>query len=107
MHIEEITVKELKNKMDNKEAFTLIDVREPHEYNMSNIEGALHIPLGELGNELSSFNKNGYYILQCRSGKRSAADCELMQSAGFTNVVNLQGGILSWAEEIDGSLEVQ
>ncbi len=102
--VKEITVTTLKKKIDNGEDFILIDVREEHEYHICNIEGATLMPLGGLHDELGSLNKSHEYVIQCRSGKRSAAACELMIEDGFTNVVNLAGGILAWAQEIDPSM---
>jgi rhodanese-related sulfurtransferase len=102
--VKEISVTDLKQKIDKNEDFTLIDVREEHEFHLCNIEGATLMPLGGLHDELGSLNKSHEYVIQCRSGKRSASACELMQDAGFTNVVNLAGGILAWADEIDSSM---
>src|ERR1700755_2559246 len=104
--MQEITVQELKEKLDNKEDFQLIDVREDFEYEMSNLGGLL-IPLGGILIEAEQIAKDKPVIVQCRSGKRSAAAImQLEQQFGFNNLYNLQGGILAWAEEIDPSIEV-
>jgi rhodanese-related sulfurtransferase len=104
--MKEITVLELKEKMDKGEDFQLIDVREDFEYEMSNLGGLL-IPLGGILIEAEQIAKDKPVIVQCRSGKRSAAAiAQLEQQFGFTNLYNLKGGMLAWAEEIDPSIEV-
>ena len=105
--MKEITVQELKAKKDAGEDFFLLDVREQHEYYISNIDGVL-IPLGDLPNRVSEIEeqKESEVVVMCRSGKRSANACEFLQSQGFTNVSNLVGGVNKWAEEIDPSLPV-
>jgi rhodanese-related sulfurtransferase len=104
--MKEITVLELKGKMDKGEDFQLIDVREDFEYEMSNLGGVL-IPLGGILIEAEQIAKDKPVIIQCRSGKRSAAAiAQLEQQFGFTNLYNLKGGMLAWAEEIDPSIEV-
>lgn len=103
--MKEISVQELKEKKDNGEDFQLIDVREDFEYEMSNLGGEL-IPLGGIMIEANKIDKNKPVIIMCRSGKRSAAAIMQLEQQGFTNLYNLQGGILAWAEEIDPSIEV-
>ena len=95
----DITVQELKTKLDNKEDFVFIDVREPHEYEEANL-GATLIPLGsvlEKVPELKEF-KDKEVIIHCRSGARSGMAQQLLQAEGFTNVRNVLGGILAWNE---------
>jgi rhodanese-related sulfurtransferase len=104
--MKEKTVQELKEMMDNHEDFQLIDVREDFEYEMSNLGGTL-IPLGGILIEADKIARDKPVIVQCRSGKRSAAAImQLEQQLGYTNLYNLQGGILAWAEEIDPSIQV-
>ena len=104
--MKEISVQELKEMMDNHEDFQLIDVREDFEYEMSNLGGVL-IPLGGVLIEADKIAKDKPVIMMCRSGRRSAAAImQLEQQFGFTNLANLQGGILAWAEEIDPSIQV-
>ncbi|MDB5025864.1 MAG: rhodanese-like protein [Mucilaginibacter sp.] len=104
--MKEISVKELKEKMDEGEDFQLIDVREDFEYEMSNLGGIL-IPLGGILIEAEQIAKDKPVIVQCRSGKRSAAAImQLEQQFGFTNLYNLKGGLLAWAEEIDPAINV-
>ncbi|MBS1523666.1 MAG: rhodanese-like domain-containing protein [Bacteroidetes bacterium] len=104
--MKEINVEELKKMMDKGEDFQLIDVREDFEYEMSNLGGLL-IPLGGILIEAERIAKDKPVIVQCRSGKRSAAAiAQLEQNFGFTNLYNLQGGILAWQQEIDPTIEV-
>ncbi|MOA48899.1 putative adenylyltransferase/sulfurtransferase MoeZ [compost metagenome] len=104
--MKEITVQDLKKKIDNNEDFQLIDVREEFEYQDANLGGVL-IPLGNILLEADKISKDKDVVIHCRSGKRSAAAImQLEQQFGFTNLANLQGGILAWAAEIDPSLKV-
>jgi rhodanese-related sulfurtransferase len=104
--MKEITVEELKQKIDNNEDFQLVDVRETFEYEMSNLNG-LNIPLGGLLIEVDKIATDKPVIMQCRSGKRSAAAVmQLEQMHGFTNLYNLEGGILAWQREFDPSMPV-
>jgi molybdopterin/thiamine biosynthesis adenylyltransferase/rhodanese-related sulfurtransferase len=96
-----ISVRELKAKMDRTENFTLIDVREPYEYEMARIEGSQLIPLGELETRVHELPRTGTLILQCHSGGRSEHAVRLLQEAGFDNAVNLEGGIDAWSVEVD------
>lgn len=101
----EITVQELKEKLDKGEDFQLIDVREDFEYETSNLGGQL-IPLGGILIEADKVSKDKPVVVMCRSGKRSAAAIMQLQQLGYTNLYNLQGGILAWASEIDPTLNV-
>lgn len=103
--MKEITVIELKELIDNKEDFQLIDVRETFEYETSNLGGD-NIPLAEVLNKLEDISKDKHVILQCRSGKRSAQALQLLASKGYTNLSNLKGGILAWKESIDPEMIV-
>ncbi len=99
-----ITVSELKKMIDNKDDFQLIDVREEYEYENANINGVL-IPMGEIATRLDEISKDKKVIIQCRSGARSANVIGFLeQNYGFTNLYNLEGGIMAWANEIDDSL---
>lgn len=103
--MQEITVQELKEKMDNNEDFQLIDVREDFEYETSNIGGLL-IPLGGILIEADKVNKDKPVVVMCRSGKRSAAAIMQLEQMGYTNLSNLKGGMLAWAEDIDPDIIV-
>lgn len=96
-----ITVEELKHKMDNGEKINLIDCREPHEYEEANLGGKL-IPLGKIQTmqvEEIEHLKDEELIVHCRSGKRSLMACQMLDTMGFTNTFNLTGGILEWQEK--------
>ena len=99
--MEEITVRELKQRMDSGETLTVIDVREPYEYAIARIPGTKLIPLGQIAERAGELDPNAEIILQCRSGKRSADALNQLKAKGFTNLKNLVGGILAWSEEID------
>ena len=102
--MKEISVSKLKEMIDKKEDFQLIDVREEHEFDICNINGEL-IPMGEVMENVDKISKNKTVVVHCRSGKRSATVINaLEQQHGFTNLYNLQGGILAWAQEIDPSM---
>ena len=104
--IKEITVKELKNKFDNDEDFMLLDVRNIQEVLFSKINGSIHIPMNEIMDRINELDSNKEIIIQCKSGKRSARVCEYLMTQNFNNVKNLKGGIISWADEIDSSIQV-
>lgn len=101
-----ISVKELKKIIDSDKQYTLIDVREQAEYDVANMNGKL-IPMSEITNRYAEISKDGKAIIHCRSGKRSADVIHwLEQNHGYTNLYNLEGGIIAWANEIDPSLNV-
>src|SRR3989338_10076667 len=100
--IKEITVEELKRKMDEKANIVLLDVRQQEEHEYVNIGGAL-IPLNELQGRLGELDKNAETVVYCRSGSRSARAGAFMQPQGFPNLPNLPRRILAWAEKIDPS----
>ncbi len=97
---EDIRVKELKDRMDAGEDFTLLDVREAHEREQFNIGGAF-IPLGALMSRMGELedHKEDEVIVYCRSGNRSGLAKEFLERAGFKNVRNLLGGMLDWSEQ--------
>ena len=101
--VPEITVQELKSKLDNGEQINVLDVREPHEYEVANI-GVKLVPLGELPRRLAEFDQNENFAIHCKTGGRSAKAVKLLQDAGFGNVYNVKGGITAWSEEIDPSV---
>jgi adenylyltransferase/sulfurtransferase len=100
----EIDPVEVKNKFDRGDKFTLIDVREPHEYQICRIPGSRLIPLGSLPNELPSLDLGGEYVMQCKSGVRSGKATDFLRQAGFKNVRNMKGGILAWSDKVDPSV---
>jgi len=102
----DITAPELAQRLRQDNSIHLIDVREPHELEISRLEGAELIPLGQLAGRLSELNSADELVLFCKSGTRSARALELLLSAGFRKVKNLKGGINAWAREVDQSLPV-
>ena len=101
--VPEITVEELKRKLDAGDNVLVLDVREPHEYQICNIGGHL-IPLGDLPKRIAELDPGRETVVHCRSGVRSAKAVFQLQRAGFANVTNLQGGILAWADKIDPAM---
>lgn len=99
--VKEITVQELYEMQTKGEDFQLIDVREPYEYEISNLGGEL-IPLKEVTDNIDKISSSKKVVVHCRSGARSAQAIEaLKKKFGFDNLYNLKGGILAWANEID------
>ena len=104
--MKEITVQELQAKLNNKENFQLIDVREIYEHEAASIGGEL-IPLATVLDNVNKISKDKQVVIYCRSGNRSGvAIRQLEQQFGFTNLYNLKGGILAYARDIDPSLSV-
>lgn len=102
--MKEIDVKELKQKIDNKEDIVIIDVREPYEADLATL-GAKLIPMGEIDARRNEIPTNKPVVVHCRSGMRSASVIELLTSLyGFDNLYNLKGGIIAWSQEIDPSI---
>ena len=103
--IPQMTVQELKRKQDAHEDFFLLDVREPHEVPIASL-GARLIPVGSLEARVGEIpvSKDSEIVIHCRSGARSQKAALILRNAGFTNVSNLAGGILDWADKIDPSL---
>ena len=101
----EITVLELKSKMDKGGDFQLIDVREAHEREFANIGGD-HILMGEIAQNIDKISKTKEVVIYCRSGIRSARVANFLEkNHGFNNLYNLTGGILAWSDQIDNSIQ--
>src|SRR5438067_3943048 len=100
---DEIQVEELKKRLDRGDDIYVLDVREPHEYDICNIGGHL-IPLGELPNRVNELDTSKEIVAHCRSGMRSAKAVDFLRQAGFKKVHNLAGGILAWADRVDPSM---
>jgi len=101
--ISEITVQELKTLRDSHADFLLLDVRNPDEYALCNLDGKL-IPFPELPSRLNELNPEQKIVIHCHAGGRSARATEFLKSQGFKQVFNLRGGITAWATEIDPSM---
>jgi len=102
--VPQLTVKELKSRIDAGEDVFILDVREPYEYQIANIGGKL-IPQNDVPQHLAEIDRNREIVVQCRSGGRSQKIAEFLQQSGYTKVVNLAGGILAWADEIDPKMQ--
>jgi adenylyltransferase/sulfurtransferase len=98
--VPEIQVEELKRRLDAGEDVFVLDVREPHEYQICNIGGHL-IPLGDLPKRVNELDSSREIVAHCRSGARSAKAVNFLRQAGFRKVHNLAGGILAWADRVD------
>ena len=96
-----ISVQELKAKMDAGEAFELIDVREPFEFEIARIDRAKLIPLSEISERANELRREQAFIIHCHSGRRSAQAVRLLKQRGFNKVYNLEGGIDAWSDFID------
>jgi len=97
----DLTPAEVKAKIDRGEDFVLIDVREPHEYQIAKIGYAKLIPLGELPKRLNELNTADEIVMHCKSGMRSAKAVDLLKQSGFKKVRNMRGGILAWSDTVD------
>ncbi len=100
----DITPKELEARLQQGKHLKIIDVREPHEWEISHIEGATLIPLGTLAAHMSELDSAEEIVLQCKTGGRSMKALELLRTAGFRKLKNLKGGINAWAREVDPRL---
>jgi sulfur-carrier protein adenylyltransferase/sulfurtransferase len=102
----DVTVTELKESLDRGDEITLIDVREPYEWEIGNLGpyGARIIPLGDIPERFGEIDPTGDVVVYCRSGARSGRVAEFLREQGYSRVRNLEGGILAWAEEIDPSI---
>ncbi|MCH2215536.1 MAG: rhodanese-like domain-containing protein [Flavobacteriales bacterium] len=101
-----ITVHELKQKLDNNEEIQIIDIREIHEVDSGNM-GGLHIPMASLLERIDQVEKEKTVVIHCKSGSRSQAMVHILRKEkGLENVLSLKGGIEAWAKEIDPSIMV-
>jgi adenylyltransferase/sulfurtransferase len=101
--VPEMTPRELKQRLDRGDDLFVLDVREPHEYQICNLNGYL-IPLGDLPKRVHELDSSREIVAHCRSGKRSADAAEFLRKAGFRKIWNLKGGILAWSDEVDPSV---
>jgi rhodanese-related sulfurtransferase len=101
--VPEISPRELKQRLDHGDDLFILDVREPHEYQICNLKGHL-IPLGELPRRVHELDSSHEIVAHCRSGKRSAEAVDFLRKAGFRKIHNLHGGILAWSTEVDPSV---
>jgi adenylyltransferase/sulfurtransferase len=97
----EIEPTEVKAKLDRGDDFLLIDVREPHEYQICSIPGAKLIPLGDLAKRMNELDSAKEIVAHCKSGVRSGKAVDFLRQAGFKKVRNMKGGILAWSDKVD------
>lgn len=103
--MEEITAKELKERLDRGDDLQIIDVREPNEYEAARLEGSKLIPLGQVVNRRDEIDESRETIVHCKMGGRSAKAIEALQRAGFAGrLLNLKGGITAWSNDVDPSV---
>ena len=100
----EIDVQTLKRKLDGNDDLMLIDVREDKELEVCKINQAIHIPMGAVPKRLNDIDSNKPVVVMCKSGGRSAQVCQYLNENGYSNIYNLNGGITSWALEIDSDM---
>ncbi len=100
----QITAEELKGKMDRKENFVLLDVREQTEWDICHIEGAKLIPLREVPTRFKELSPNEEMVVYCHHGGRSERAAGFLRQQGFSKVANLQGGIDAWSEDVDPAM---
>lgn len=97
----EITVEELKSRLDRGEKLYVLDVRNPNEFQICKLAGSVLLPLPELGQRLAEVPKDREVIVHCKAGTRSAKAIQFLREQGYSNLKNLTGGIMAWAQRID------
>jgi adenylyltransferase/sulfurtransferase len=101
--IPQLSVKELKQRIDAGEDVFILDVREPFEYQIANLGGTL-IPMNDVPRRLAEIDRDREIVVQCKMGGRSQRVAEFLAQSGYPKVVNLSGGITAWANEIDPTM---
>jgi sulfur-carrier protein adenylyltransferase/sulfurtransferase len=104
--VRRLSASELEELRASGGATTLVDVREPYEYEAGHLEGSVHIPLGELPERIGEIAPDSAPVFICRSGGRSLAACEFALRAGIASPANLDGGLQAWARDVDPELTV-
>ena len=103
--MEQITVTELKRRLDAGEDLQIVDVREDNEYAFARLPDTLHIPLGQIVSRMSEIDLGRETVVHCKGGVRSAKAIEALTRAGFSGkLINLTGGIMAWSNEVDPSV---
>jgi rhodanese-related sulfurtransferase len=102
--VPQISVEELKAKRDRGETPALLDVREPHEYAISDLPRSIKVPLGALPKSLDKIPRDREVIVYCRTGGRSANAVQFLRQMGYQKAVNLAGGVNAWADRIDPTM---
>jgi molybdopterin/thiamine biosynthesis adenylyltransferase/rhodanese-related sulfurtransferase len=100
----DITAVELKERLDRGDTLTIVDVREPNEYQINRLPGSQLIPLGEIPRRYAELDPDDEIVVSCKIGGRSAKAADYLRSVGFKHVLNLKGGIIAWADKVDPSM---
>ena len=103
--VPQLTAAELKRRIDAGEDLQIVDVREPHEYQIANIGGKL-IPLGEIPARMAEIDPEREIVVHCKMGGRSQRAAEFLRRCGYAKVSNLAGGIHAWSREVDATLPI-
>jgi adenylyltransferase/sulfurtransferase len=103
--IPQISVSELKERMDRGEKPYLLDIREPHERTIAKLDDDKHIPMNDIPARMAELDQSREMVVYCRSGGRSSSVCSYLRQQGFSKVINLSGGILAWADQIDPKIK--
>jgi adenylyltransferase/sulfurtransferase len=99
----EISAVDLKKRLDRGDQLTIVDVREPNEYQINRIPGSILIPLGEIPRRYAELDPEAELIMQCKTGARSGRAADYLRTVGFKRVLNLKGGIVDWIDKVDPS----
>ena len=99
----EISAVDFKKRLDRGDKLTIVDVREPHEYQINRIPGSTLIPLGDIPKRYVELDPSDEIVVHCKMGGRSAKAVDFLRSKGYTKVLNLTGGILEWIDKVDPS----
>jgi rhodanese-related sulfurtransferase len=102
--VREITVQDLKARRDRGEEPLVIDVREAWELQLASIPGVVHVPMNEIPARLGEFSRDTETVVMCHAGGRSMRVAQFLANQGFTNVVNLTGGIAAWSQHVDATV---
>lgn len=100
-----ITASELNQALQNKQAYTLLDIRQPEEIEICQIDNSLHIPMADIPNKKDELNEDDAIVVICHHGMRSAQVAMFLDQSGFSNITNLTGGIDAWATEVDTTMQ--
>lgn len=99
----QISAKELQQRLQQA-SVTILDVREPWEYEKAHIEGSVHIPMGQIPQRHNELSPEQEIVVMCHHGMRSLQVSQYLEKTGFTNVANLAGGIDAWARDVDSNI---
>ena len=102
--LREISVEELKARRDRGENPLVLDVREAWELQLASLPGVVHVPMNEVPARIAEFSREAETIVMCHAGGRSMRVAQFLVNQGFTNVVNLSGGIAAWSESVDATV---